>query len=54
MVVGNEHMLITATYLATCHSEKMPCFKLDRDSDGASAIYNDFHKLAEEGKKVAI
>jgi hypothetical protein len=54
MVVGNEHTLITATYLATRHSDQMPCFKLDRDSDGARAIYNDLHKLAELGEKVPI
>jgi hypothetical protein len=54
MVVGNEHTLITATYLATRHSDEMPCFKLDRTSDGAKAIYNDFHKLAELGEPFPI
>jgi hypothetical protein len=54
MVVGNEHTLITATYLATRHSDEMPCFKLDRKSDGAKAIYNDFHKLAELGEPFPI
>lgn len=54
MLVGNERTLITATYLATRHSDQMPCFRLDRDSDGARAIYNDFHKLAELGGPIAI
>lgn len=54
MVVGNEHTLITATYLATRHSDEMPCFKLDRKSDSAKAIYNDFHKLAELGEPFPI
>jgi hypothetical protein len=46
MLVGNEHMLITATFLASRDSDEMPCLTLDRESHAAVAIYDDFHALA--------
>jgi hypothetical protein len=46
MLVGNEHMLITATFLASRDSDEMPCLTLDRESHTAVAIYDDFHALA--------
>jgi hypothetical protein len=49
MVVGNEQRLLTATYLARTDSESMPCVELPRGSETGRAIYDDFHKLAEEG-----
>lgn len=50
MLVGNEHTLITATYLASRDSDEMPCLTLQRHSDAAVAIYNDFHALADLGE----
>jgi hypothetical protein len=50
MLVGNEHTLITATYLASRDSDEMPCLTLDRKSDAAGAIYDDFHALADLGE----
>jgi hypothetical protein len=46
MVVGNERRLVTATYLARTDSDDMPCIELNRESESARAIYDDFHKLA--------
>jgi hypothetical protein len=47
MVVGNEQRLVTATYLARTDSDDMPCLELDRESESARAIYDDFHKLVK-------
>lgn len=52
MVVGNERTLITATYLASRDSDEVPCLELDRRSDAAIAIYDDFCKLADHGERV--
>ncbi len=51
MLVGNERTLITATYLASRDSDEVPCLELDRGSDAAIAIYDDFCKLADKGKR---
>lgn len=51
MVVGNEGRLVTATYLARTDSDDMPCIELGREDEAARAIYDDLHKLAEEGRK---
>jgi hypothetical protein len=51
MVVGNERTLITATYLASRDSDEVPCLELDRLSDAAIAIYDDFCKLADQGDR---
>lgn len=48
MVVGNERRLLTASYLARTDSDDMPCIELARESESARAIYDDFHKLADE------
>jgi hypothetical protein len=49
MVVGNEQRLVTATYLGSSDSDDVACLQLDRSSDAATAVYDDFHKLAEAG-----
>jgi hypothetical protein len=49
MVVGNESRLITATYLGSTDSDDVPCLELERSSGAASAVYDDFRKLAETG-----
>jgi hypothetical protein len=49
MLVGNEHRLITATYLASRDSEEMPCLTLARESNASRAIYDDFSALAKLG-----
>jgi hypothetical protein len=46
MLVGNEHTLLTATYFASRDSDEVPCLTLDRTSEMAVPIYNDFHALA--------
>lgn len=48
MVVGNERRLLTASYLARTDSDDMPCIELAFGSESAKAIYDDFHKLADE------
>ena len=48
MVVGNERRLLTASYLARTDSDDMPCIELVRETESARAIYDDFHKLADE------
>ena len=53
MLVGNEHRLITATYLASRNSEEMPCLTLARASDAARAIFDDFYALAKLGQATA-
>jgi hypothetical protein len=47
MVVGNERRLLTAAYLARTDSDDMPCIELLRESESATVIYDDFHKLAD-------
>jgi hypothetical protein len=54
MVVGNERTLITATYLASRDSDEVPCLELDRRSDAAIAIYDDFCKLADQGERARL
>jgi hypothetical protein len=54
MVVGNERTLITATYLASRDSDEVPCLELDRTSDAAIAIYDDFCKLADHGEQALL
>jgi hypothetical protein len=49
-LVGNQDVLITATYFATRDSEEVPCLTLKRESDTAVPIYNDFHALALLGE----
>jgi predicted alpha/beta hydrolase family esterase len=49
MVVGNERRLITASYMAMSKNDASICIELDRANRYATAIYNDFHKLAREG-----
>src|SRR5207248_594818 len=49
MVVGNERRLVTATYLGSTDSDDVACLELERSSDAATAVYDDFHKLAEAG-----
>lgn len=49
MVVGNEQLLVTATYLGSTASDDVACLELKRSSDVASAVYDDFHKLAQAG-----
>ena len=50
MVVGNEQRLVTATYLASSDSDDVACFELERSSQPAAAVYDDFHKLAAAGE----
>lgn len=49
MVVGNERRLITATYLASRDSDNITCLELDRSSEAAAAVYDDFCDLARAG-----
>jgi hypothetical protein len=49
MLVGNEHRLFTSTYLASSDSDDIPCLQLERSSDAATAIYDDFRRLADAG-----
>jgi hypothetical protein len=50
LVVGNEQRLVTATYLASSDSDDVACLELERSSRAATAVYDDFHKLAEAGQ----
>jgi hypothetical protein len=54
MLVGNERTLITATYLVGRDSDEMPCLELDRSSDAAIAIYDDFCELAESAPRARL
>ena len=49
MVVGNERHLVTATYLASRDSDNVTCLELDRSSEAAAAVYDDFCDLARAG-----
>jgi hypothetical protein len=49
MVVGNERRLMTATYLGSSDSDDVPCLELKLASEAATAVYDDFHRLADAG-----
>jgi hypothetical protein len=49
MVVGNERRLVTPTYLCSTDSDDIACLELERSSAAATAVYDDFHKLADAG-----
>jgi hypothetical protein len=49
MVVGNERRLVTASYLGSSDTDDIACMELERTSDAATVVYDDFHKLAEAG-----
>ncbi len=50
-VAGNEHTLITATYLSSRDSDEVPCLQLKRDSGAAKSIYDDFCLLVKQGNE---
>jgi hypothetical protein len=49
MVVGNDRCLVTSTYLGSSDSDHVLCLELDRSSDAAAPVYDDFHALARSG-----
>jgi hypothetical protein len=49
-VVGNEHTLVTATYLSSRDRDEVPCLEIARKSDAAISIYDDFCLLVKQGE----
>jgi hypothetical protein len=54
MVAGNEKTLITATCLSNSDSDGVPCAVLNRTSEAATSVYDDFSQLADSGLPVPI
>jgi hypothetical protein len=50
-VVGNEHTLLTATYLSSRDRDEVPCLEMARKSDAAISIYDDFCLLVKQGNE---
>ena len=49
-VVGNEHTLVTATYLSSRDRDEVPCLEIVRKSGAAISIYDDFCLLVKQGE----
>jgi hypothetical protein len=49
-VVGNEHTLLTATYLSSRDRDEVPCLEIARKSGAAISIYDDFCLLVKQGE----
>lgn len=49
-VVGNEHTLMTATYLSSGDRDEVPCLEIARKSGAAISIYDDFCLLVKQGE----
>lgn len=49
-VVGNEHTLVTATYLSSRDRDEVPCLEITRKSDAAISIFDDFCLLVKQGE----
>lgn len=49
MLVGNERGLVTAAYLGGSNRDSVACLELERPSEAAAAVYDDFHALAKAG-----